>query len=100
MLHYEQVFGDVFKRTESKCCAVLMKLCRNAKGQQMIVLQMFQQLKTKNINDDQHKCQSVKDTDNEFTECQTPRTRFQSRGISPVSSNVFTKTFKSNISEV
>ena len=51
MLHYEQVFGDVFKRTESKCCAVLMKLCRNAKGQQMIILQMFQQLKTKNIND-------------------------------------------------
>ena len=40
-LHYEQVFGDVFKRTEIKCQAVLMKHC----------LQMVQQLKTKNIND-------------------------------------------------
>ena len=25
MLHDEQVFGNVFERTESKCCAVLMK---------------------------------------------------------------------------
>ena len=25
MLHYEQVFGNVFQRRESKCCAVLMK---------------------------------------------------------------------------
>ena len=25
MLHYEQVFRNVFERTESKCCAVLMK---------------------------------------------------------------------------
>ena len=26
MLHYEQVFGNVFERRESKCCAVLMIL--------------------------------------------------------------------------
>ena len=51
MLHYEQVFGDVFKRRESKCQAVLMKHCRKVKGEQMIILQMVQQLKTKNIND-------------------------------------------------
>ena len=51
MLHYEQVFGNVFERRESKCCAVLMKHCRKVKGEQMIILQMVQQLKTKNIND-------------------------------------------------
>ena len=29
MLHYEQVFGNVSERGESKCCAVLMKhLCK------------------------------------------------------------------------
>ena len=50
MLHYEQVFGNVFERRESKCCAVLMKHCRKVKGEQMITLQMAQQLKTKNIN--------------------------------------------------
>ena len=26
MLHYEQVFGNVFERRESECCAVLMIL--------------------------------------------------------------------------
>ena len=51
MLHYEQVFGNVFERRESKCCAVLMKHCRKVKGEQMIILQMVQQLKTKNISD-------------------------------------------------
>ena len=35
--------------------------------------------------DDQDKFQSVIDTDNEFTECQTPRKELQSIGISPVS---------------
>ena len=25
MLHYGQVFGNIFKRRESKCCGVLMK---------------------------------------------------------------------------
>ena len=49
--------------------------------------------------DDQDKFQSVKDTDNEFTECQTPRKKLQSIGISPVSLHVFMKTLKSNISE-
>ena len=49
MLHYEQVFGNVFERRESKCCAVLMKHCRKVKGEQMITLQMAQQLKIKNI---------------------------------------------------
>ena len=50
MLHYEQVLGNVFERTESMCCAVLMKHRRKVKGEQVITLQMAQQLKTKNIN--------------------------------------------------
>ena len=59
----------------------------------------FCQRETKCI-DDQDKFQSVKDTDNEFTEYQTPRKKLQSVGISPVSLQAFMKTFKSNISEV
>ena len=51
MLHYEQVFGNVFERRESKCCAVLMKHRRKVKGKQVIILQMDQQLKIKNISD-------------------------------------------------
>ena len=47
--------------------------------------------------DDQNKFQSVTDTDNEFTECQTPRKKLQSIGISPVSLHAFMKTLKSNI---
>ena len=50
MLHYEQVFGNVFERRESKCCGVLMKHCCKVKGVQVITLQMAQLLKTKNIN--------------------------------------------------
>ena len=50
MLHYEQVFGNVFERRESKFCAVLMKHHGKVKGEQVITLQMAQQLKTKNIN--------------------------------------------------
>ena len=49
--------------------------------------------------DDQDKIQSVTDTDNEFTECQTPRKKLQSIGISLVSLHAFMKTLKSNISE-
>ena len=49
-LHYEQVFGNVFERRESKCCGVLMKHRRKVKGEQVITLQMAQQLKNKNIN--------------------------------------------------
>ena len=92
--HYEQEFGNVFEMRESKCCAVLIKHRR--KVEQVITLQMAQQPKIKNINvvpgqlfcrqckskslldktnciDDQDKFPSVTDTDNEFTECQTPR---------------------------
>ena len=58
----------------------------------------FYQRQTKCI-DDQDKFQSVKDTDNEFTECQTPRKKLQPIGISPVSLHAFMKTLKSNISE-
>ena len=50
MLHYKQVFGNVFERRKSKCCGVLMKYGRQVKGKQVITLQMAQQLKTKNIN--------------------------------------------------
>ena len=48
---YEQVSGDVFERRESKCRAVLMKHLRKVKGEEVIILQKVQQLKTKNIND-------------------------------------------------
>ena len=51
MLHCKQVFGNVFERRESKYCAVLMKHCHKVKGQQVIILQMDQHLKTKNISD-------------------------------------------------
>ena len=40
MLHYEQVFDNVFERRESKCCAVLMKHRRKVKSEQVINLQM------------------------------------------------------------
>ena len=49
MLHYEQVFGNVYERRESKCCGVLIKHHRNVKGEQVITLQMAQQLKNKNV---------------------------------------------------
>ena len=51
MLHYEQVFGNDLERRESACRAVLMKHCHKVKGEQVIILQMDQQLKTKNISD-------------------------------------------------
>ena len=51
MLHYEQVFGNVFEWRESKFCAILMKHHHRVKGEQVIILQMDQQLKTKNISD-------------------------------------------------
>ena len=51
ILLYEQVFGNVFEWRESKCCAVLMKHRRKCKGEQVIILQMDQQLKAKNISD-------------------------------------------------
>ena len=50
MLHYKQVFGNIFEKRERKCCAVLMKNCRKVKDEQVITLQMAQQLKTKSIN--------------------------------------------------
>ena len=50
-LHYEQVFGNVFERIDSKFCAVLIKHRRKVKGEQVSILQMDQQLKTKNISD-------------------------------------------------
>ena len=49
-LHYEQVFGNVFERKESKCCAVLIKYRRKVKDEQVITLLMAQQLKTESIN--------------------------------------------------
>ena len=50
MVHYEQVFGTVFERRESKCCGALMKHRCKVKGEQVIILQMDQQLKTKKTN--------------------------------------------------
>ena len=52
MLHYEQMFGNVFEKRESKCCAVLVKHRRKVNGEKMIILQMDQHLKTKNISDE------------------------------------------------
>ena len=49
--------------------------------------------------DDQNKFQSVTDTDNEFIECQTPRKKLQSIGISPVSLHALMKSLKSKILE-
>ena len=51
ILYYEQVFGNVFERKESECCAVLMKHLRKVKGEQVLIVQMDEQLKTKNISD-------------------------------------------------
>ena len=44
------MFGNVFERTESMCCAVLMKHRRKDNDEQVITLQMARQLNTKNIN--------------------------------------------------
>ena len=49
MLHHEQVFGNVFERRETKCCAALMKHSRKVKAEQVIIPRMDQQLKTKKI---------------------------------------------------
>ena len=49
--------------------------------------------------DDQEKVQSVTDTDNEFTECQTRRKNLLPIGISPVRLHAFMKTLKRDISE-
>ena len=45
------MLGNVSERRERKCCEVLMKHCRKVKGEQVIILQMNQRLKTKNISD-------------------------------------------------
>ena len=45
MLHFEQVFDNIFERRESKCCGVLMKHLRKVKGEQVVTLQMIQLLK-------------------------------------------------------
>ena len=50
MLHYQQVFRNVFKTRDSKFCAILMKHRRKVKGEQVITLQIAQQLKPKNVN--------------------------------------------------
>ena len=51
MLHYEQVFGNAFESRENKCCVVLMKHRHKVKGEQVLILQMNQQLKTQNSSD-------------------------------------------------
>ena len=49
ILHYEQVFGNFFERSESKCCGVLIKHRWKVKVEQVVTLQIPQQLKTKKI---------------------------------------------------
>ena len=46
-LNYEQVFGNVFERRETKCCRVLVKHRRKVEGEPVTAFQMAQQLKTK-----------------------------------------------------
>ena len=38
MLHYQLVFGNVFERRKSKCCAALVKQRRKVKSEQLITL--------------------------------------------------------------
>ena len=49
-IYYELVFDNVFEKRESKGCKVLMKYRRKVKGEQVMILQMAQLLKAKNIN--------------------------------------------------
>ena len=51
MLHYEKLFGNIFERKESQCCAAFLKHHRKVKGEQVIILQMDQLLRTNNISD-------------------------------------------------
>ena len=60
MLHYEQVFGNVFERRESKCCAVLMKHRCKVKGEQVITLQMTKNQKILMLYQDNYFVFSVK----------------------------------------
>ena len=59
----------------------------------------FYQRETKCI-DGQYKFHSVKDTDNEFTECQTPKKKLQSIDISPVTLHSFMETLKRSIESI
>ena len=45
------MLGYVFERRESECCAVLMKHRRTVNGEQVLIVQMDQQLKTRYISD-------------------------------------------------
>ena len=49
--------------------------------------------------DDQDKVQSVTDTGNEFTECQTSKKNLQSISTLPVNLHAFIRTLKNHISE-
>ena len=60
ILHYEQVFGNVFERRESKCCAVLMKHRCKVKGEQVITLQMTKNQKILMLYQDNYFVFSVK----------------------------------------
>ena len=53
-----------------------------------------------NCIDNQDKVQSVTETDNEFTDCQTTRKKLQSIGILLVNLHSFMETLRSDISEV
>ena len=53
-----------------------------------------------NCIDNQDKVQSVTETDNEFTDCQTTRKELQSIGILLVNLHSFMETLRSDISEV
>ena len=56
MLHYEQVFGNVFERREIKCFGVFIKHCCKVKGEQVITLQMAKNQKPKNSKQQKYRC--------------------------------------------
>ena len=60
MLHYEQVFGNVFERSEIKCSSVLMTHRCKVKGEQVITLQMTKNQKILMLYQDNYFVFSVK----------------------------------------
>ena len=123
MLHYEQVFGNVFERRESKCCVVLMKHRRKVKPEQVTsdhspnglaskkkTLMLYQDnyfgVSVKlNFVRDRFTVMMIKINFNllqilkmNLLNAKHQRRSSQSVGISPLSLHAFMKTLKSNIS--
>ena len=48
--HHEQIFGNVFERSATKCCGILNNHRRKAQGLKKVTLHMAHQLKAKNFD--------------------------------------------------